>query len=249
MDDDRVIIRRTFSGGKVSKEIPGQRTLPPLPKLPIERDRPYVVVSFYTNGTGYASEVLNLEKSLNRFKLPRHIFSFEPTGSWRGNLNYKSACILNAFDMFPGKDIVFLDSDAVVKQDPVLFDQLSSCHEYDISACFFKYDQRSGDPDELLSGTLWIQNNDKGRALVKHWHEIGLKNPKVRHQLCLKIAIAELRRAGVVVRVFRHPFAYTCIYDYGAAKRVVPVIEHFQASRRLRRQVGYGENLINRKNV
>jgi hypothetical protein len=64
--------------------------------------------------------------------------------------------------------------------------------------------------------------------------------------MCLKLAIAEIEKAGEKVRVYRHPFAYTCIYDYPQAFKIEPVIEHFQASRRLRREVGYGDNLINR---
>jgi hypothetical protein len=210
----------------------------------IGTDRGFVVVSFYTKGTGYANEIRNLEKSLDRFKLARHIFSFEPTGTWRGNLNYKSECILKALDMFPGKDIVFLDADAIVRRPLVLFDELSAKHNYDLSAHFFKYDPKSGDADELLSGTLWIQNNDTGRALIKRWHEIGLARPGSRHQMCLKAAIGELQKDGIAVRVFRHPFAYTCIFDYFAARGVVPVIEHYQASRRLRKQVGFGVRLI-----
>jgi len=207
----------------------------------------FVVISFYTTGTSYSREIKGLEESLERFKLARHVFACEPTGTWRGNLNHKSESILKAFAMFPDKDIVFLDADAVVRQRPVLFEQLSARRDYDLSAHFFKYDARSGDSDELLSGTLWIQNGEAGRGLVKRWHEIGLARPDVRHQMCLKAAIEDLEKEGKRIRVYRHPFAYTCIYDYHAAKGVVPVIEHFQASRRFRREVGYGQGLLCRR--
>lgn len=205
----------------------------------------FVVVSYFTKGTGYELEIKNLEASLKIHQLPYKIFEYEPAGTWRANLNYKSECILRAMDMFPDKDIVFLDSDAVVKQYPVLFDELSRNKDYDLSAHFFKYQPESGDADELLSGTLWIQNGAMGRRLVEKWHEIGLaRTGDTRHQLCLKIAIAELTKAGEKVRVYRHPFAYTCVFDYQQAYGIEPVIEHFQASRRLRREVGYGVNLI-----
>jgi hypothetical protein len=108
-----------------------------------------------------------------------------------------------------------------------------------MSAHFYCYSPRSGDRDELLSGTLWIRNGGTGRALVKRWHEIGLRRPDVRHQKCLHIAIKELQAEGVDVRVFRHPFVYTCIFDSHAARGgQAPVIEHFQASRCLRKEVG-----------
>lgn len=209
-------------------------------------DSGFMVISYYTKGTGYEQEVERLETSLRLHQLPHRIYPYAPAGSWRANLNFKSEVILAAFDRFPGKDIVFLDSDAIVRRYPVLFDSLSRSHKFDISAHFFNYRPESGDADELLSGTLWIQNNDVGRRLVAKWHEIGLANPGVRHQMCLKHAVAELKKEGVPVRVNRHPFAYTCIFDYAGAYSTEPVIEHFQASRRLRREVGYGSDLLHR---
>lgn len=215
-----------------------------------EKSRPgWIVVSFYTVGTGYEQEIKNLEASLKKHGLQYHLFPCPVTGTWRGNLNHKSEIILKVFDMFPGKDIVFIDADAIVRRPPVLFDELSARHQYDLSAHFFKYDPKSGDADELLSGTLWIQNGDVGRALVKRWHEIGLARPGERHQMCLKLAIGELQKEGVAVRVNRHPFAYTYIFDYYAGRGIVPVIEHFQKSRQLRRSVGYGVSLIPGKRV
>ncbi|MFA4908561.1 MAG: hypothetical protein WC583_02790 [Candidatus Omnitrophota bacterium] len=202
-------------------------------------------VSFITTGTGYAKEAQNLVASASALDVPLHVYEYPPTGTWRGNLNYKSACIRRAFDDYPDQDIVFVDADAIFRKWPVLFDELSASHAFDLSACFFSYTPRSGERDELLSGTLWIQNGDTGRALVKRWHETGIRRPDVRHQMCLKLAIADLGKEGVPVRVNRHPFAYTCIFDYRAARKGQdPVIEHFQASRRLRREVGFGAPLL-----
>lgn len=197
----------------------------------------WMVVSFYTINTGYEQEVENLKASLREFGIAHRISPCEPTGNWRTNLDYKSAVIRRAFDMFPDRDIVFLDADAVVRSWPVLFDGLSKRREYDISACFYSYRPESGDRDELLSGTLWFQNNETSRALVDRWHHIGLQRPDIRHQMCLKRAIAELQAEGREVRVFRHPFEYTCIFDYRRGRRGDPVIEHFQASRRFRHEV------------
>jgi len=201
------------------------------------------MISYYTARTPYEEEVKKLVASAAGLNVPLKIYACPPTGTWRGNLNHKSATILKAFEEFPDKDIVFVDADAIIRRWPALFDELSAKAVYDLSACFFSYTKRSGDKDELLSGTLWIRNADVGRALVRRWHEIGIARPDVRHQYCLKLAIAGLQRSGVPVRVFRHPFAYTCIYDYPGRKTCVPVIEHYQASRRFRRAVGFGSPL------
>jgi len=202
------------------------------------------IVSFYTIGTSYEQEVKKLEASLLKFGLPFRTYAHQPTGTWRGNLNHKSATIRLAFNDFPGEDIVFLDADAVVRQYPSLFDTLSTGREYDIAACFFKYHPRSGDPDELLAGTLWVANNATGHLIVDEWHSMGLAHPEIRHQMCLKMTIARLQQAGHPVRVYRLPFEYTCIFDYGAARGKVPVIEHFQASRRFKREVNTGVDAV-----
>lgn len=202
------------------------------------------VISFFTSGTSYEQEIKNLEISLLKMGFPYKFYSYAPTGTWRGNLNYKSQTILRAFDDFPDRDIVFLDADAVVRRYPDLFDILSHDHTYDIAACFFKYRPESGDSDELLSGTLWVQNGDGGRKIVEAWHRMGLSHPEKRHQMCLKAVIAALEASGDGVRIYRLPFEYTCIFDYGAARGKTPVIEHFQASRRFRKEVGFGTSLI-----
>ena len=205
----------------------------------IKETREWIVVSFVTENTSYESEVKNLESSLRVLNIPYHIFKYPALGSWRKNLDHKSDCILRAFEMFPEKDIVFLDSDAVVRRRPVLFDELSKRDGYDIAARFRKYKQSliSG---SLLSGTLWIRNNPTGHKIVKLWHRIGKDHQEIRHQHCLNIAINEIG----VTSVFKLPEQYTYIFDeHGRYKPPDIVIEHFQASRRFRKEVGYGVKL------
>jgi len=206
----------------------------------------WIVVSFYTTGTGYEDVVRKLEASLVEHKLPYHLFPCEPEGTWRKNLNHKSRVILEAFDMYPDKDIVFIDADGIVRRYPVLFDQLSTDHAYDMAAHFHPYKGTNINGGSLLSGTLWIQNSDRGKRLVSEWHKIAQDHPKVRHQHCLRLAVNELNRKGVGIKVYRMPREYTLIFDYYRGKnRPKPVIEHFQASRKLRREVGYGPGLLN----
>ena len=208
------------------------------------RPRKWRVVSFYTTGTGYEREVKKLIASLDEFGLERHIFACAPRGSWRQNLNWKSEIIGKAFDMFPGQDIVFIDADAVVRQDPVLFDKISAEHIHDVAAHYHPY-RMSAPGGSLLSGTLWLANTMEGRRLVDRWHAIGVSQPTVRHQHCLQLAINDLNQSGFPVRVYRLPRAYTLIFDYYRTNRPDPVIEHFQASRRFKREVGQGDRLLN----
>ncbi len=207
-------------------------------------DRKWIVISFYTRDTPYEEEFKKLVTSLMQHNLPFHIYSYEPMGSWRANLNHKSACIVKAMETYPDHDIVFIDADGIVRQNPVLFDQLSNDHKHNMAAVFHTYAPVSGDPDELLSGTLWLANNGLTRGLIKLWHKIAVENPLEIHQRCLKYAIKEMEQNKNPVKIFRMPWEYTCIFDYVRSRSTKPVIEHFQASRRFREKVGYGDPLI-----
>ena len=210
----------------------------------IHRSDSWMLTSFYTTGTGYEEEIEKLKSSAAALNIPLHAFGCPAMGSWRENLNHKSASILRAFDMFPGMDIVFVDSDALIRKRPVLFDELSRTGEYDIAAHFHPYNG-SVQGGSLLSGTLWFRNSDRGKRLVRRWHSIGLSQPRVRHQHCLRLAIGELGLEGVYTWIYRLPREYTQIFDYyTGSDRPDPVIEHFQASRRLRNEVGNPEPLL-----
>jgi len=207
--------------------------------------RKWIVVSFFTVGTGYEKEAQKLEASLKRFGLDYYFYPCEPQESWRANLNYKSQIILDAFDRFPDRDIVFIDADGIVREDPTLFDRLSDGLDVDLAAHFHPYKGTMINGGSLLSGTLWFRNSDRGRRIVEKWHEIGIRYPTIRHQHCLRVAINELaERDNFKVKVFKLPREYTLIFDYYRRDRPRPVIEHFQASRRLRRQVGFGAGLL-----
>lgn len=202
------------------------------------KPKKFKVISFYTEGTSYEKESKKMEQSLRRWNLDYKIYSYPPLGGWRKNLNYKSQTIMTALKEFPGKDIVFIDADAVVQKYPKLFTRLSRERKETISAHFFDYQPESGIKDELLSGTLWIRNNKRGKELIAKWHEIALQNPKTIHQRCLKFALDETG-----IKPYRHPFEYTYIWDYPMGKETEPVIEHFQASRKHRNEVGYDPGL------
>lgn len=189
----------------------------------------WLAISFYTTGTGYAKEVENLKASAVALKVPLTVYSVPPRGSWRRNLDWKSAVILKAMDENPGLDIVFLDADARIRSWPAVFDHLSFVGEWDLAACLFKESRL--ERDELLSGTLWIRNCPETRRLVEAWDRYGRRHPEIRHQKCLSLVI---RAWAGEVRFYRLKNEYTRIYDHPGMRGVTPIIEHFQASRRFR---------------
>lgn len=192
----------------------------------------WIAVTFYTEGTGYQAEVQKLAQSCRQQDVPLAIYPTRNLGSWRANLNAKSATILQAMTGHPGKDIAFLDADAVVRHRPALFDYLSTAQEWDLAAHYFQ-GSRLVPGGELLSGTLWIANTGPARAIVEAWDALGRARPDVRHQRCLQIVLAERPEP----RIYRLPASYTRIFDAPGMRGTEPVIEHFQASRRFRNRL------------
>lgn len=190
---------------------------------------PWTAVTFFTEGTGYQAEVEKLAKSCREQDVPLAIYPVKNLGSWRLNLNAKSATILQAMTGHPGKDIVFIDADAIVRHRPAIFDFLSTAQEWDLAAHYYAA-SRLIPGGELLSGTLWIANSDAGRKIVKAWDDLARAHPELRHQRCLQRILAQDQAA----RVYQLPASYTRIFDAPGMRGVTPVIEHFQASRRLR---------------
>lgn len=203
--------------------------------------RKWAIVSFYTSGTGYENEIKKLIESMREFNLSYYIVAYPPLGTWRRNLNYKSLLIRESLNAFPSLDVVFIDADAIIRKNPVLFDELSESDAFDIA--IFRLAKRGIEPNELVASTIWIKNNEVARKIVDRWHSIATRTPLIRHQKCLDIAIKELIGESVPIRVYNLPFEYACIYDHPTRDGREATIEQFQASRRLRREVGFGPPL------
>jgi hypothetical protein len=193
---------------------------------------PWIAVTFYTEGTGYQAEVEKLARSCRTQDVPLAIYPVKNLGSWRLNLNAKSATILQAMVGHPGKDIAFIDADAVIRHRPALFDFLSTAQEWDLAVHYYQA-SRLIPAGELLSGTIWIANSDAGRRIVKAWDDLARARPAARHQRCLQIVLEQDQAA----RIYRLPASYTRIFDARGMAGVDPVIEHFQASRRFRNRL------------
>ncbi len=186
-------------------------------------DSNYIVIAYYTIGTGYAEKVINLEASLQKFKLPYEIVPIRHQGSWQANTQYKPYVIKQMLIKHFPKDIVYIDADAVVQSYPDLFEHFSG----DFGAVLF-------DQAELLSGTLYLANNPRVMALVDRWIEGCFKNPMLWEQKVLQYILKEA--SDLKIKVAFLPYAYCKIFD--APRGDAPtVIEQFQASRELKKEV------------
>ncbi len=168
-----------------------------------------------------------LVESLDRHNLAHDVRAVESFGGFIPAVRHKPRFILEMLnEHLRSKYICWVDADAVVQIFPGLL--------YDIRADFAAHWR---DGIELLSGTMLWRNSPKVRTFIGHWigeceknAQPGLPFPEQQ------ILQSMLPRSGLAV--YDLPSEYCKIFDLvemnDRARCVLPVIEHFQASRELR---------------
>ena len=194
-----------------------------------------IVVSHYTIGTGYEKEVENLIASLDKWKLRYDIEAIESLGqengiqAWRRNSNYCSVLVQKMLRRYPNCDILRVDADAVFMQYPDIF--IRDDFNADIAAHVhdFRWHRQ-----ELLGGTIFFRNTPTVQWLVGYWALLCMvERPRERNGDLLQ-EIIDSKKFNLTFAEL--PDTYCQIFDI--MKNVKdPVITHFQASRRYKRQV------------
>lgn len=196
----------------------------------------YIIVSYYTENTGYKAQAMRLAVSAERFGLPWHIEGIPNIGSWQENTRYKAAFIMAMMERFPNKAIVFIDADAIIRKKPKLFEALRcdiavSYRDYALFPCRSrKYGK------ELLSGTLYLANNRKTKEFVKLWIDKNNERPLIWEQKNMELALNETIGH---LKLKELPPTYCQIFDL-MKKAGEPIIEQMQASRKLKLKVSLG---------
>lgn len=182
----------------------------------------FIVISYYTKDTGYEEEAKNLQASLEDFKIPYDIVGIDNLGDWDKNTRYKAEFIYGMLQKY--ERVVFLDADAEVKKYPEIFDELD---------CDIAVHIREG--RELLSGTIFAQKTEKTLTLLKFWIA---KNRSTAFSISEQRNLAHLLRGNEVpgLKWVELPASYCQIFD-SMAHNGEPVIQHNQASRRLKSAV------------
>ena len=194
-----------------------------------------IVVSHYTMNTGYEHEVEKLVASLDKWKLRYEIEPIDSLGeengvqAWRRNSNYCSRLVQKMLMKYPNDDILRVDADAIFQRSPDLF--LQDDFKADIAAHIANFDWH---PKELLGGTIFFRNKPNVRWLVDYWTwECMVNQPNTRNPDLLKEVLGH---GGFNVTFAELPATYCKIFDL--MKNVQnPVIEHYQVSRKYKRQV------------
>jgi hypothetical protein len=190
---------------------------------------PPLYVAYFTAGNGYAREADELCHSLDNYGLDHVVQLAANLGSWAANTSHKPTFVRDMMMRHDGRPLVYLDADARVRRRPVLFEQLGvgSRGDYDVAVHYFRGEQ-------LASGTIWFAPTARAWALVRRWETYCRANPSVWDQQCLQDVIAQDPPPGL--KVYRLPPEYCFIFDLSRQMfpNARPVVEHLQASRRLR---------------
>jgi len=188
---------------------------------------PFIVIGYFTRNTFYEDYVQTLVESLERFHLFYYIEGIESLGDWCKNVNYKPTFIKRMMNKFPEMNIVYVDCDAELLRYPKLFGVI----EDNIAVHLFNksHFNKKFTGFEVLSGTIFLKNTDETYELVKRWEELCKKKPRQWDQKSLEQILNG--------NFYNLPEEYCKIYNakHGVQK---PIIIHYQASRKVRRNKG-----------
>jgi hypothetical protein len=157
--------------------------------------------------------------------------------SWHRNTAYKATFAKRMLTKHK-ENIVLLDADCKVFQYPELFKFIPE--DFNIAAHVLDHNswyQNGSNKHELLTGTLFLRNNERTHYLVDIWNHLCQTTPDTWEQLILKNVLRDNNEA-----IYELPLSY-CYIDTlpDGAKPFVfcdnPVVVHYQASRVLKRQI------------
>lgn len=179
----------------------------------------YVVCAFYT--PSYADKVARLEASLQRLGINHHLRMVDRRSTWEATTRLKAAFVGDCLDRFPDRDILYLDADAIVRQEPTFVETVES----DVAVLFTPVARDGKRALSIAAGTLLVRNTPGGRRFAEAWRRA---EPKVGalglDEDMIYAAFAELDDVSFAAL----PRSYSKVFDSVGPE---PVIEHFQASR------------------
>ena len=190
----------------------------------------YIITSYFTPSYAAIAE-RRIKRSLRELGVPNHMAMLTDRGNWQSNTLFKATFVKRMMATYPDRAIVFVDADAMIHRKPTLFDTLAE-NGTDF-ACHLRTWRHGRIKNEMLSGTLFFGDTDAARLLVDRWIEKNKLHPTKLEQRNLETAYKSVLEYPLIF--FPLPVEYCTVFD-GDDRRGSPVIEHFQASREMRRK-------------
>lgn len=131
-----------------------------------------IFACFYTIDNGYKVEADRLIESLENYRLPYYVEGILTGGmDWDAITKRKPIFILKVLDLFPNRDVVWIDADAIILAMPTELFNLNA----DFSCCY-----KGKDNEKLHSAVLFYKNNTVARNICQDWIQENRKPKKYR---------------------------------------------------------------------
>jgi hypothetical protein len=192
---------KTSAQGEILNDVPGT---------------PFLTCGFFTDG--YAAEAAQLRSSLEQTGTPYFQKHYPSRGYWEANTRIKPEFLLECLRRFPGRDIVYLDADCVVRSPLKLF------FDFTADVGVFSAPAAAGLSHRYLTGTLYLRNTPAVHTFVQDWIDAQDGMVLGVDQDSFTTAIDK----HTDLKIGPLPESYVKIFDRGTE---TPVVEHFQASR------------------
>lgn len=211
--------------------------------MPILKNK-WMLISYYTPNYEEPYKMY-LKPSLEKLpSIPTHIeILLKDFNNWEQATNYKPKFIQKCLEVYDC-DLVITDVDSTINKYPILFTALSDEYKgHDIAIHNFQWQShygRSSDKgkSEMLSGTLYLKNNDKIKELVRLWIENLMSFSW--EQKALEKALKQMPE----IKIYNLPRSYcyinSCPPNINNGQVAVPIkdpiISHYQYSRIAKRR-------------
>ena len=186
------------------------------------------IVSYYTQNTIYETVMINyLMPCLQLFGLKHTIFSVQDTGDWKKNSSFQPEMIWRALKTFENENIVWMDSDVIIRDYPVLFENIPE--RCDIGVNYLKHeDEWGGIPPgvdmpkpQLNTGVIYFHNSPKMLKFVEEWMDRSSKNLKKSHREHLAELIDDRLNDDLSFFLLPRGYAYVAEREDGNRPAVV----------------------------
>ena len=184
-----------------------------------------LIVSFYTEGSEYEIEAQRLRESCRKLNLSFEIVGIKPTGSWEQNCAQKASFVQEMWKC-ASRPVLWIDADGMLHRQPDLLTGISAD---------FAIHKWNG--WKFASGTVYFNQTEMAGLLLDRWAKRCQRFPSVLDQVSLDLAWEDTVNAYPLETLWL-PRSYCQIFDkqlQGAGENIV--VEHFQASRRLRSHI------------
>lgn len=187
------------------------------------------IISYFTTGTPYEAEAEALVATCVALGLEHRVVGVSPRGAWEKNCAMKAGFVRETWREL-GRAVLWVDADARVRRAPELLRGASA-----------DFGVHKASRWQFASGTVFVNATARGGELLEAWTRRCEAEPLVWDQVHLDRAWEEVSSRTSLETMWM-PQAYTRIFDRpeDADGGGPIVVEHFQASRRLKAGVSDG---------